>query len=111
MERLILPHKFLVELRMLPQTKLDQSTALIERWLGRFSGVDVILKSRHHSDVCRVQLTQNLRKCNTSSSCHQKSRLNFMTAQFIPDMASELSFAMAKSLSHCNSQGLFEHTC
>ncbi|KAF7934075.1 uncharacterized protein EAE97_008435 [Botrytis byssoidea] len=85
MERLILPHKFLAELRMLPQTKLDQSTALIERWLGRFSGVDVILKSRHHSDVCRVQLTQNL-------------------PQFIPDMASELSFAMAKSLSHCNSQ-------
>ncbi|TGO51091.1 hypothetical protein BOTNAR_0368g00010 [Botryotinia narcissicola] len=85
MERLILPHKFLPELRMLPQTKLDQSTALIERWLGRFSGVDVILKSRHHSDVCRVQLTQNL-------------------PQFTPDMASELSFAMAKSLSHCNSQ-------
>ncbi|KAM0157208.1 hypothetical protein ACHAPG_004890 [Botrytis cinerea] len=85
MERLILPHKFLAELRMLPQTKLDQSTALIERWLGRFSGVDVILKSRHHSDVCRVQLTQNL-------------------PQFIPDMASELSFAMAKPLSHCNSR-------
>ena len=108
MERLILPHKFLAELRMLPQTKLDQSTALIERWLGRFSGVDVILKSRHHSDVCRVQLTQNLRKCNISSITLVCSRIQtkiFIVAQFIPDMASELSFAMAKPLSHCNSRG------
>ncbi|KAJ8061492.1 hypothetical protein OCU04_009307 [Sclerotinia nivalis] len=85
MERLILPPKFLVELRMLPETKLDQSTALVERCLGHYSGVDIILKSRHHSDVCRVQLTQNL-------------------PGFIPDMAAELSFAMTKSLIHCSSR-------
>ncbi|KAF7854678.1 hypothetical protein EAF04_010247 [Stromatinia cepivora] len=85
MERLILPPKFLVELRMLPETKLNQSTALVERWLGHYSGVDIILKSRHHSDVCRAQLTQNL-------------------PGFIPDMAAELSFAISKSLIHCSSR-------
>ncbi|APA13444.1 hypothetical protein sscle_11g082140 [Sclerotinia sclerotiorum 1980 UF-70] len=85
MERLILPPKFLAELRMLPETKLNQSTALVERWLGSYSGVDIILKSRHHSNVCRVQLTQNL-------------------PGFVPDMAAELSFAMSESLIHCSSR-------
>ncbi|CAD6451447.1 523ff31b-83c7-4f83-86e0-be06ec8d3804 [Sclerotinia trifoliorum] len=85
MERLILPPKFLAELRMLPETKLNQSIALVERWLGHYSGVDIVLKSRHHSHVCRVQLTQNL-------------------PEFVPDMAAELSFAMSRSLIHCSSR-------
>ena len=60
MERLVIPPKFFHELRMLPDTKLSHSIALVEKHLGWYSGVDTILESRQHSDVCRVQLTQNL---------------------------------------------------
>lgn len=112
MERLILPPKFLVELRMLPESKLNQSHALIERWLGYYSGVDVILKSRQHSDICRVQLTQNLRKCKILMPSLEPSTKTdrYILAEFMPDMAEELSFAMAEALKHCTSQGQSIHT-
>ena len=61
MERLVLAPKFLPELRMMAETKLSHSAALVEKHLGFYSGVDIILESHQHSDVCRVQLTQNLR--------------------------------------------------
>ena len=61
MERLVIAPKFLPELRMLPESKLSHSLSLVEKHLGYYSGVDVILQSRQHSDVCRLQLTQNLR--------------------------------------------------
>ena len=62
MERLVIAPKFLAELRMLPESQLSHSAALVEKHLGHYSGVDTILESHQHSDVCRIQLTQNLRK-------------------------------------------------
>ena len=62
MERIIVAPKFLPELRMLPESKLSHSVALVEKHLGHYSGVDTILESHQHSDVCRVQLTQALRQ-------------------------------------------------
>ena len=61
MERLVVAPKFLSELRMLPDSKLSHSAALVEKNLGFYSSVDTILESHQHSDVCRVQLTQKLR--------------------------------------------------
>ncbi|CAG8974301.1 hypothetical protein HYALB_00011970 [Hymenoscyphus albidus] len=52
MERLILPPKYLSELRMSPETKLSHSVALVERHLGYYSGVDIILQDKQHSDIC-----------------------------------------------------------
>ena len=46
---------------MLSESQLSHSAALVEKHLGYYSGVDTILESHQHSDVCRVQLTQNLR--------------------------------------------------
>ena len=47
---------------MLPESKLSHSAALVQKHLGTYSGVDTILENHQHSDVCRVQLTQNLRE-------------------------------------------------
>ncbi len=66
MERLVIAPKFLSELRMVPETRLSHSAALVEKHLGFYSGVDTILESHQHSDVCRVQLTQNLREYRDS---------------------------------------------
>ena len=68
MERLILAPKFLVEIRMLSEAKLSHAVALVEKHLGYYSGVDVILQGHHHSDACRLQLTHNL--CMPSANIH-----------------------------------------
>lgn len=45
MERVVVAPKFLPELRMLPESKLSHSAALVEKHLGFYSGVDTILES------------------------------------------------------------------
>jgi hypothetical protein len=63
---LVLPPRYLHELRMLPGSKLSASGALVVSVLGQYSGVDVILKDRQAYDVVRLQLTKSLRKTSTS---------------------------------------------
>lgn len=60
MERLVLSNHYLDELRRLPDSYLDSKQAVVERNLGWYNRVDVILKSTAHVDVCRTQLVQNL---------------------------------------------------
>ncbi|KAI0850469.1 cytochrome P450 [Daldinia vernicosa] len=60
MERLVLSVRFLDELRRFPNSILDSRTAVVERNLGWYNRVDIILKSTTHVDVCRTQLIQNL---------------------------------------------------
>lgn len=59
--RLVVAQKFLPELRMLPMNRLSHSQAMVENALGRYSGIDIVLDSRQHADVCQIHLTQNLR--------------------------------------------------
>lgn len=59
---LVLPPKYLPELRMLPGGKLSASEALVTSVLGQYSGVDIILKDRQAYDLARVQLTKSLRR-------------------------------------------------
>ncbi|KAF4630842.1 hypothetical protein G7Y89_g7285 [Cudoniella acicularis] len=82
MERLVISPKYLPELRMLPETKLSHSRALVERFVGWFSSVDIVLQNHQHSDVCRLQLTQNL-------------------PNFLPEMATELGLATSQFLEKC----------
>lgn len=70
MERLVLAPKFLHEIRVLRETKLSHAAALVEKWLGYYTGVDVVLRSRKHYDVCRLQLTQNLRELSSVHAYH-----------------------------------------
>ena len=66
MERLVLSNRYLDELRRLPDTFLDSKLAVVERNLGWYNRVDIILKSTAHVDVCRTQLVQNLGTCKIS---------------------------------------------
>ena len=61
-DQVVLAPKFLPELRMLPETKLNSSVALVDKTLGMYSGVDIIMKGHLGSDICRGQLTRNLRE-------------------------------------------------
>lgn len=63
MERLVVSNRYLDELRKLPSAYLDSKQAVVERNLGWYNGIDVILKSTSHVDVCRTQLVQNLSEC------------------------------------------------
>ena len=60
MERLVLSNRYLNELRKLPDSCLDSRQAVVERNLGQYNRVDIILKSTAHVDVCRKQLVQSL---------------------------------------------------
>lgn len=60
MERLVLPSVHIEELRKLPESHIDSRMAVVERNLGWYNRVDIILKSTAHVDVCRTQLVQNL---------------------------------------------------
>lgn len=60
MDRLVISNRYLDELRKLPDSYLDSKLAVVERNLGWYNGVDIILKSSAHVDVCRAQLVQNL---------------------------------------------------
>ena len=58
---LVLPPKFLPELQILPEHKINSNAALIASTLGIYHEADIILKDHQVSNICRVQLTKNLR--------------------------------------------------
>lgn len=60
MERLVVSNSFVDELRKLPDSYLDSRLAVVERNLGWYNGVDIILESTTHVDVCRTKLVQEL---------------------------------------------------
>lgn len=103
MERLVVAPKFLPELRMIPETRLSHSAALVEKHLGFYSGVDTILESHQHSDVCRIQLTQNLR--GYSVKWPKAFESNRAAARLLPSMSDELDFAMSNFLAKCSTKG------
>lgn len=104
MERVVVAPKFLSELRMLPESKLSHSAALVNKWLGYYSGLDVILQNRQHSDVCRVQLTQNLSKPSTHPA-NSSLKPSHHLGHFAPEMAEELDLAMNQFLKDCTPEG------
>lgn len=60
MDRLVVSNRYIDELRKLSNDYLDSKAAVVERNLGWYNGVDIILKSTAHVDVCHNQLVQNL---------------------------------------------------
>ncbi|KAI9787989.1 MAG: hypothetical protein M1816_007293 [Peltula sp. TS41687] len=76
---IVLSPKYLEELRMLPESKLNSSAALVDSVLGMHSGVDIILKDHLSADICRGQLTRNL-------------------PNLLPQMIEELGLAMSTYL-------------
>ena len=98
-DHVVLAPKFLAELRMLPESTLSSSAALVDSVLGMYSGVDILLKGHLSADVCRGQLTRNLRKsCHSLSPClYRAEQVN--TANLLPNMTEELALAMSEYFS------------
>jgi hypothetical protein len=62
-ERVVLSPKYVDEInKSLPEGALDMADGLSERLLSSQTNLDVVFRSPLHIDVCKAQLTQNLRK-------------------------------------------------
>ncbi len=60
MERLVVPMSVATELKDLPHSKLSHKAALLDRFLGEYTGLNAVQANDVHRDICKVQLTQNL---------------------------------------------------
>ena len=103
-DQVVLAPKFLSELRMLPEQKLNSSAALVDSVLGSYSGVDIILKGHLSSDICRGQLTKNLREFSPKN-CGKISTDCFIIAGLLPQMISELQYALPNFLNQTTQEG------
>lgn len=64
-DTVVIAPKYLKELNMLPESKLSSSAALVDSVMGRYNGVDLLLRDHLTSDICRGPLTRNIRKIIT----------------------------------------------
>ncbi|KAK7750955.1 hypothetical protein SLS62_007088 [Diatrype stigma] len=78
-DTVVIAPKYLKELNMLPESKLSSSAALVDSVMGRYNGVDLLLRDHLTSDICRGPLTRNI-------------------PTFLPRMTEELHAAMAERL-------------
>lgn len=61
-ERVVLSPKYVDEInKSVPEDALDMADGLSERLLSAQTNLDVVFQSPLHIDVCKAQLTQNLR--------------------------------------------------
>ncbi|KAI0194214.1 cytochrome P450 [Astrocystis sublimbata] len=76
---LVIAPKYLNELNMLPESKLSSTAELVERVMGQFTGVDLLLRDHLSHDICRGPLRKGL-------------------ADLVPIMAQELVATMSERL-------------
>lgn len=95
---LVVAPKFLPKLRTLPETRLSHSALLVERHLGFYNGVNGILKSHQHIDVCK-NLTQTLHE--HKASWPKSNRSESLAARLIRSMSDGLEYASADFLTNC----------
>lgn len=79
---LVLSPKYLPELRKLPERCLNATAALVDSVLGKYSGVDLLLRDHLSSDMCRGPLTKNL-------------------SNIVPQMSHELQLAYPEVFQAC----------
>lgn len=58
--RLVLSTKYLEELRSLPESIISHRESVCDRFLGFWTGLDVVRQSRLHNEICQTTLVQNL---------------------------------------------------
>jgi hypothetical protein len=59
-ERLVVPDKFIEELKNLPDTQLSFKEELLDRFMGKYTKLDAVHGTNIHRDIVRFQLTKNL---------------------------------------------------
>lgn len=60
--RLVLPTKYLDELRSLPESIISHRKSVNDRFLGFWTGLDAVSESTLHNEICQTTLVQNLPK-------------------------------------------------
>ncbi|KAK8092856.1 cytochrome P450 [Apiospora kogelbergensis] len=59
-ERLVIPDKYIEELKNLPDSQLSFKEELLERFMGKYTKLDAVRGTNIHRDIVRQQLTKNL---------------------------------------------------
>ena len=62
MERLILAPYLLSEVGRLPNDKLSHTASIIDRYVGKYNNIDIVLSTDLHVNACLIHLNQNLGK-------------------------------------------------
>ncbi|KAI0546145.1 cytochrome P450 [Xylaria curta] len=84
-ERLVIPDKFIEELKNLPDTQLSFKEELLDRFMGRYTKLNAVRGTNIHRDIVRFQLTRNL-------------------DTILPQMLEEASLALENALGGCGSK-------
>ena len=59
-ERIVIPDKFIEELKNLPDTQLSFKEELLDRFMGKYTKLDAVRGTNIHRDIVQFQLTKNL---------------------------------------------------
>ncbi|PSR83629.1 cytochrome P450 [Coniella lustricola] len=84
-ERIVVPDKFIEELKNLPDTQLSFKEELLDRFMGKYTKLNAVRGTNVHRNIVRFQLTKNL-------------------DNIFPQMKEEATLAMDNSLGNCNSK-------
>ncbi|PYI10664.1 ent-kaurene oxidase [Aspergillus sclerotiicarbonarius CBS 121057] len=82
LEIVLLPHRYIDELRNIPAEKASPQQALFNKGLGHYVHMNIILESRLHVHIVQQRLTPNL-------------------VTIMPQLQQELGFALEAELSQC----------
>lgn len=85
-ERLVIPDKFIEELKNLPDTQISFKEELLDRFMGKYTKLDAVRGTTVHRDIVRFQLTKSL-------------------GNLLPQMKEEAQLALDNALGGCNSKG------
>ncbi|KAH6657932.1 cytochrome P450 [Truncatella angustata] len=84
-ERLVIPDKYIEELKNLPDTQISFKEELLERFMGRYTRLNAVRKTNIHRDIVRHQLTKGL-------------------GDLLPQMKEEADLALKNVLGESNSE-------
>ncbi|KAI0401848.1 cytochrome P450 [Xylaria palmicola] len=85
-DTVVLSPKCLHELKMLPESKLSSAEALVDSVMGKYTGVDLLLRDHLTSDICRGLFKRSI-------------------PEFLPQMAEKLDMILAERLSGNTARG------
>ena len=87
-ERLVVPDKFIDELKNLPDTQISFKEELLDRFMGKYTKMDAVRGSNIHREVVTGPLTKSLGK-------------------LLPLMKEEAEVALSQTLKDVNAKGTF----
>jgi hypothetical protein len=111
-ERLVIPDKFIEELKNLPDTQLSFKEELLDRFMGKYTKLDAVRGTNIHRDIVRFQLTKNL-----GTRQHRVfMKYNFplterIIGNLLPQMKEEAYLGLKNGLGSCDLKGTLLPLC